>query len=162
MINLQKPLFKLLTGFLTFTSLIAQETVPASGGNATGSGGSAGYTIGQVAYTQQSPTSGSVSAGVQQAYEITVVNSIAEAKNINLSVKAYPNPTTDFLTLEVKDFEQSTLLFQLFDMSGKLIVSDKVNANSETVNMKNIPSATYFLKIIHNNLEIKTFKIVKL
>ncbi|MBK8807573.1 MAG: hypothetical protein IPO21_13425 [Bacteroidales bacterium] len=36
--------------------------------------------------------------------EITVTNSIAEAKGITLSIMAYPNPTADFLTLEVKDF----------------------------------------------------------
>jgi hypothetical protein len=34
-------------------------------------------------------------------YEISVVTGIDEAKGINLSVTAYPNPTTDYLTLEV-------------------------------------------------------------
>ena len=32
------------------TSLQAQETIPASGGNATGAGGSVSYTVGQVVY----------------------------------------------------------------------------------------------------------------
>ena len=31
--------------------LLAQETVPATGGDASGSGGSTSYTIGQVVYT---------------------------------------------------------------------------------------------------------------
>jgi hypothetical protein len=42
----------------------AQNAIPASGGNATGSGGSVSYTFGQVVYTTKSGTGGSVAQGV--------------------------------------------------------------------------------------------------
>lgn len=141
---------------------MAQETVSTSGGNATGSGGSASYTVGQVAYTQQSSTSGSVSAGVQQGYEIAVVNNIGSALSNGIDCKAFPNPAVNQLILTVTTENISGLSYGLYDMNGKLIVSDKVNANSVSVNMEKISSATYFLKIIRNKIEIKTFKIVKL
>ncbi|RLD56213.1 MAG: T9SS C-terminal target domain-containing protein, partial [Bacteroidetes bacterium] len=75
--------------FLGLSNLQAQEVIPATGGEASGSGGSASYTVGQVVYTTNTGTNGnSVSQGVQQPYEISVVTGIAEAKDINLEVSA--------------------------------------------------------------------------
>ena len=146
---------------LGLTGLQAQESVNATGGNASGSGGSASYSVGQVVYTTNTGTNGSVAQGVQQPYEILVVTAIEEAKGINLSVSAYPNPTTDYLTLEVKDFELSTLYFQLYDMNGKLLQSEKITGNQTSIVMSNLVPATYFVKVTQGNKEVKTFKIIK-
>ena len=45
--------------------LHAQETVPATGGDATGSGGTSSYTVGQVVCTTNTGSNGSVAQGVQ-------------------------------------------------------------------------------------------------
>ena len=57
--------------------------------------------------------------------------------------------------------EFSTLNFQLYDISGKLIESRKIISRTETIAMANLASATYFLKVTNNNNEVKTFKIIK-
>ena len=54
------------------TRLQAQETIPAIGGNASGSGGSVSYSVGQAVYTTNTGTNGSVPQGVQQPFEISV------------------------------------------------------------------------------------------
>jgi hypothetical protein len=146
---------------LGLTGLQAQESVNATGGNASGSGGSASYSVGQVVYTTNTGTNGSVVQGVQQPYEISVVTGLEEAKGIHLSVTAYPNPTTDYLTLEVKDFELSNLNFQLYDMNGKLLQSEKITGNQTSIVMSSLVPATYFVKVIQGNKEVKTFKIIK-
>ena len=64
---------------------------------------------------------GSVAQGVQQPFEISVITGLEEAQGINLSVRAYPNPTTDYLTLSISEFDISNLLYQLYDMQGKLL-----------------------------------------
>lgn len=138
----------------------AQQAVTASSGDASGNGGTSAYSIGQVVYTVCTGTNGSVAQGVQQPYEISIVLGI-DNHSINLELKAYPNPTTIFLTLNVGKAELSTLNFQLYDMSGKLIESRKIISGTETIGMKNLPSATYFLKVSNNNKEVKTFKIIK-
>ncbi|MDD2634269.1 MAG: hypothetical protein PHW82_02085 [Bacteroidales bacterium] len=51
---------------LGITGLQAQESVNTTGGNALGSGGSVSYSAGQVIYTNNTGTSGSVAQGVQQ------------------------------------------------------------------------------------------------
>lgn len=71
---------------LGLAGLQAQTSVNVTGGNASGSGGSASYSVGQFVYQTHTGTSGSVSEGVQQPYEISVVTGLEEAKGINLSV----------------------------------------------------------------------------
>jgi hypothetical protein len=33
--------------------------------------------------------------------------------------------------------------------------------STETIGMENLPSGTYILKVVKNNEEVKTFKIIK-
>lgn len=146
---------------LGLTGLQAQESVNATGGNASGGGGSVSYSVGQVVYTTNTGTNGSVAQGVQQPYEISVVTAIEEAKGINLLISAYPNPTTDYLTLEVKDFELTNLSFQLYDINGKLLQSEKITGNQTSIVMSNLVPANYFVKVIQGNKEVKSFKIIK-
>ena len=138
----------------------AQQATTATGGDASGSGGTVAYSVGQIVYTTNTGTTGSVAQGVQQPYEISIVTGLEDTQ-ISLNMQAYPNPTTDYLTLNVGNFELSTLNFQLFDISGKLVESRKIISSSETIGMANLPSATYFLKVTNNNKEVKTFKIMK-
>jgi len=146
---------------LGLTGLQAQTSVNATGSNASGSGGTVAYSVGQVVYTTNTGTNGTVAQGVQQPFEISVVTGLKEAKGINLSVTAYPNPTIDYLTLEVKEFDLSNLRFQLYDMRGKLLQSEKITNNQTSIIMINLLPSTYFLKVIQGNKEVKTFKIIK-
>jgi hypothetical protein len=149
----------LLLGF-GITTIQAQQATTATGGVGFGSGGTATYSVGQIAYTTHTGTTGSVAQGVQQPYEIQIVLGVKDHQ-ISLNMQAYPNPTTDYLILNVSNFEFSTLSFQLYDISGKLIENKKITGATETIRMGNLPSDTYFLKVINNNKEIKTFKIIK-
>lgn len=151
----------LLALAFSFSTATAQESINATGGDASGGGGSSSYSIGQVVYTTNTGTSGSVAQGVQQAFEISVVTGIEKAKGINLSVTAYPNPTTDYLTLRIDEFEILNLSFQLYDMSGKLLQNEKITGNQTSIAMGNLVPSNYFVKVIQGNREVKTFKIFK-
>ena len=146
---------------LGLTGLQAQTSVNATDGDVSGSGGSVSYSVGQVVYTTHTGTSGSVAEGVQQPYEISVVTGLEEAQSINLSVTAYPNPTTDYLTLRIDEFEISNLSFQLYDMNGKLLQNEKITGNQTSIVMSNLVPANYFVKVIQGNKKVKTFKIIK-
>ena len=146
---------------LGLTGLQAQTSFNSTGKNTSGSDGSVSYSVGQVVYTSNTGTNGSVSQGVQQPYEISVVTAIEKTKGINLSVTAYPNPTTDFLQLKIENEEIKDLSFQLYDLQGKLLRSEKIISNQSSINMGNLISSTYFVKVISGNKTIKEFKIIK-
>jgi hypothetical protein len=143
---------------LSLGGLHAQENPTAAGGDATGTGGSASYTLGQVVYTTATGTNGSVSQGLQQAYEISTTVGINET-SIHLELSVYPNPTTNYLTLKVDDFE--TITFQLIDLQGKIIENKKVMHSTTTIVMESLPKAIYFLAVTKNNQIVKTFKVIK-
>jgi hypothetical protein len=140
--------------------LSAQETVPATGGDATGIGGSSSYTVGQVVYTTNTGTNGSVAQGVQQPYEISTSVGI-EVTEINLELVVYPNPTTNVLNLNIGNYNNEKLTYQLYDMQGKLLDSKHVINNSTPIVMQELPKSTYLLSVLDNNSLIKTFRIIK-
>lgn len=158
----KKPLLILiLTIGLAHLNLFAQVDVPTSGGDASGSDGSASYSVGQVVYTTNTGTDGSVAQGVQQPYEISIVTEIEEAKEISLTFSVYPNPTTNFLKLNIGNYTPENLNYQLYDASSKIIESKKVYTIETSIYMENTARGIYFLKIIENNKVVKTFKIIK-
>jgi hypothetical protein len=154
-------LFALLLLGLGLSGLQAQESLSPTGNDATGSGGSVSYTVGQLVYKTHTGANGSVAEGVQQAYEISVPTAIEESQGINLSVSAYPNPINDYLTLSIDNFDLSNLTYQLYDMRGKLLQSERITGRQISIVMRNLVPATYFVKVIQNQREIKTFKIIK-
>ncbi|HOK75763.1 MAG TPA: T9SS type A sorting domain-containing protein [Bacteroidales bacterium] len=160
---LHKPLklSAVLLLVLGLTELQAQTSLNATGGNISGSGGSASYSVGQVVYTTSSGANGSATQGVQQPYEISVVTAIEEAKGISLVVSAYPNPTSNYLVLNIEEFEILNLSYQLYDIQGKLLKNEKITGNQTSIEMSNLIPGTYFLKVIQANKEVKTFKIIK-
>ena len=147
----------------------AQQATVAAGGTASGNGGTVSYSIGQVVYTTATGTNGSVAQGVQQTYQITAVTGIEEAKGISLEVSAYPNPTTDHLTLTVGtsvSFNDQPMSYKLLDMNGKVIETQKIVEENTTIVMSNLLPANYFLTVVKtmdgkSPQEVKTFKITK-
>jgi len=159
-------LFAILMLVIGLTALHAQQTITAAGGNAAGSGGSVSYSVGQVFYTTNTGTGGSVLQGVQQPYEISVVTAIEEGKDISLQCSVYPNPAASYLIVHFDGEVKNAYSASLFDMNGKLLASWDITGSDTRIGMSNLPIATYFLKIRQtkntaSQSEIKTFKIIK-
>jgi hypothetical protein len=156
--------FAILFLGLGLTALQAQNAIPATGGSASGNGGTCTYSVGQVVYTTNAGSNGSVAQGVQQPFEISVVTALNKAKGISLSVSAFPNPTTDCLNLNV---DASTLLniqsmsYELLDMNGKLLETKRLEGDHTGIVTSNLITSIYFLKILQETKEVITFKIIK-
>lgn len=140
--------------------MMAQQTVNASGGNATGSGGSSSYSIGQITYNEQTGAGGSINQGVQQSVEIFTLSG-AEFENIKLEAVVYPNPTVSDVALKISAFPLDNLSYGLFDIQGKMMRNGTISSEETIFNMESYPAAIYILKINSNNKELKTFKIIK-
>jgi len=138
----------------------AQKDVMAAGGNATGSGGSASYSVGQVVYTTATGTNGSANQGVQQPYEIFIVG-VDENPGINLQLRVYPNPTSIQVTLDIGSRDPENLVYMLYDLRGKQLESQKIRTELTMITMTNLPSGTYILKVLDGQSLLRTFKIIK-
>jgi spore coat protein U-like protein len=158
--NKSKKLVFLLALVLVANLATAQESTNVSGGNATGSGGSVSYSVGQVVYTTNTGSSGSVAQGVQHAYEISVV-AVKDA-TLNISLNAFPNPTVDVLTLQISNYNNEKLMYQLYDLNGKLISSEQIIASQTQINTATLHTAAYFIDVLNQeNKKVQSFKILK-
>lgn len=159
----KKHLVIILTLFFTICSSLnyAQSGTNAAGGEATGNGGNVSFSIGQTTYQSLKASNGSVSEGVQQPFEISVLATQENMEGIQLLINAYPNPTTDHLTLSISNFEEPNLSYQLFDMQGRLILHESITNSNTDISLANLVSSTYILKIYQRNSSLKTFKIIK-
>ncbi len=150
----------LMAGLLWTGLAQAQVSTNASGGDATGSGGTVAYSIGQLVYTTNTGSNGSAAQGVQLAYEIFTVG-IKETE-LNILLTAFPNPTMGELTLQISNFNNEKLAYHLLDMQGKQLRNGQVTAQQTQINMNGLPSATYFIQVVNQeNKKVQSFKIIK-
>jgi len=155
-----RPILLLTAGLLLASFALTQESANSSGGDVTGSGGTVAYSIGQVVYTTHTGSNGSVAQGVQHAYEIYTL--VIKETEMNISLTAFPNPTTDHLILEIRDYKSEKVSYQLCNLQGKLISEEQITAKQTQINMSALPIATYFVNVINqDHKKVQTFKIIK-
>jgi hypothetical protein len=155
-----KKIVLLIIFILVFLAVKAQETVPVSGGQATGIGGTISYTIGQLVYTNPSTAAGSLNQGIQQSIEFVTLSN-PELTAVTLKALTYPNPTTDFIILSLKDANLTGLSYTMYDLLGRLVNKGTVATFETKIGMKGLPIGVYILRVQQNNKKMKTFKIIK-
>jgi len=147
----------------TISGLCGQEAILSSGSDASGTGGNVAYSVGQAAYAHFSSQEGQVSLGVQQPYLVIVVGNDDPVSTI--SVVMYPNPVKTFGVLELSGqkvaMHPNTCSCQLYDIFGRLLLQQDIVDHTTHVPMEQFENAVYFLKVICQNAEIKTFKVIK-
>ncbi len=141
------------------TSIYSQQTISASGGEATGDG-TVSYSVGQLVNNMNIGSNGTVTQGVQQTIEFAVLSN-PELIALTLSAVTYPNPTTDYIVLALTNASLTDLSYMMFDVQGRLVTKGKVQQEATQIAMKNLETGVYILKVNQNNSELKTFKIIK-
>ena len=137
----------------------SQTAVVTAGNDFTNNSGSLSYSLGQVVYTTNTGSDGTVSEGVQQAYEIFTLK--VEDHRLKPSMTVYPNPTEDIVNLRIDDLNSDKLSYMLFDLQGRLIKQGKLTENFTPIKVQDLPSASYIMKISKNHKAFKSFKIIK-
>ncbi|MBT3421573.1 MAG: T9SS type A sorting domain-containing protein [Bacteroidetes bacterium] len=84
----------------------------------------------------------------------------------NFDLTLYPNPTKDFVIIEIEGLFNSKINnanFYLYDLNGKLVnfeIDKTENENILIMNLENLNNSIYVLKVVINNQFITTSKIV--
>ena len=75
----------------------------------------------------------------------------------NETFKAYPNPVKDILNLS---YIQEISNVELYNIVGQQVIVKTVNANQSQIDMSQLVSGTYLVKVFADN-QIQTIKVVK-
>lgn len=141
-------------------TFFAQSAIIPAGGNAVGESGSVSFTVGQIDYVEAKGTGGSLSQGIQQPFEIEETLGVEE-KHITLNAVVHPNPTADYVTLNISESEIKNMNFILSDAQGKQISNGVVSDSETKITMSQLSAGLYFLNIQTSGKDVKIFKIIK-
>ena len=79
--------------------------------------------------------------------------------------KAYPNPTSAVINLDISEYQDKTLNIQLLNMMGTQVKTKKVDAHSAQmleIDVNDLPSGTYLLVIKSINTQGLTDQIQRI
>lgn len=139
--------------------LWGQQNTVSAGGEATGTGGTVSYSVGQIDYSFQSGTNGSVSQGVQKPLT-TEINNLIEFEK-EFSVLLFPNPTVAELHVDLKEVSLDHLNYVLTDAKGKQIQTLKVTSEKVTINMTDYTRGNFFLNFVQEGKIVGSYTVIK-
>lgn len=135
---------------------IGQQSVVASGGDATGSSGSISYSVGQIAYTH-SPT-GILNEGVQQPFEIFITS--IDDSFYQFQLNLYPNPTSRELIVEMKNYIDG-ISASIYDAEGRLIQEINLLSAVTSISVSDWAAASYFIRLTDKGGRSAGYQVVK-
>ena len=97
--------------------------------------------------------------GVNKVNTHTPISGGAE----DFDVKIFPNPSTQYITIQLNSTEIGLSYIKLFDMSGKVFLSQKVQAENRTIelDLKFVPSGIYIVHFYSENGTSLSRKVIK-
>jgi hypothetical protein len=158
-----KSKFRLLfTVVLVFNivGVFAQQAVLSSGKAISKDGYSVSYSIGELA-VQTHESSGAILTQGQQQGSL-IVTAIGTPRLSGFTLKAYPNPVKEYITLDIQKGPLSDLKLRLSTITGVTLENREIDSNSETIQMNQYNGGIYLLQVTgRGGQPIQTFKIVK-
>lgn len=152
-----KPMLYLGVSLFFTANCFTQQNCVASGGTASGSGGSLTYSVGQNDYSNAGSTSGSINEGVQQPFEFFKENSLDE---IEVNYTIFPNPTQEGITISLSPQEKISE-FALVDLNGKQLLRSPIKEVEFTIDLSTLAPSTYFVNLFQDAVLAETIKIIK-
>ena len=139
----------------------SQNRIVASSNDIVNSGGSLSYSIGLVDYLSITDSIYQLNCGVQIPFEMFETKNSNLINNSNYN-KIYPNPTSDFLYIELSEKSIFDLKYEVYDLNFHKLEEKNITEKVTKISLNNFPESLYFLRIIENSNQIKIFKIIKI
>ena len=107
--------------FIGFGQFTTPSVVSSSGDSYSNGGVIMDYTLGEIVIETFSNTANILTQGFHQG-DLKVSTAVV---NLDIKTKIYPNPTTNFLIIELEKNVNAELL--VYDINGKIVIKDKLN-----------------------------------
>ena len=77
----------------------------------------------------------------------TLTNVLANEEEQNQTIKVYPNPTNDFIQIEIPAFTKGVFSLKINDLTGRNLseVEMKGGQKAYSIDIQKLPQGTYFL-----------------
>lgn len=139
---------------------VPRQVLATEGGSSLTESMMVSWTLGEMTTTTGEHQNGYYTQGFHQPQ--IEVKAIDTQGDDPFAATLFPNPTKGLLEVQV---ENQTHLFQinLYDVSGRLLWAKKTASPVEQIDLSNLPSAQYLLKIDIPDLKtVRTFQVTKI
>ena len=106
--------------FIGFGQVTTPSVVSSSGDSYSNGGVIMDYTLGEIVIETFSNTANILTQGFHQG-DLKVTTAVV---NLDIKTKIYPNPTTNFLIIELEKNVNADIL--VYDINGKIVIKDKL------------------------------------
>lgn len=93
----------------------------------------------------------------EMAGKVTVVSRLSMEDKFLKNLNFFPNPVKNYLTIS-SQFKISN--YQIYNVLGSLVAEANTSGRTITIDMSNLNSGLYFVKVVSNNME-SSLKIAK-
>jgi hypothetical protein len=127
-----------------FSQSIAPQVVASAGDHYVAVGVQLSWTTGESMIDTYTAGGSMITQGFHQT-QLTIT-AVEEQNPHNLQVSIYPNPTSEQLTISIPENEND-MTMNLFDMNGKLILSEQLSGTEKRLNVSALADAYYILQL---------------
>jgi len=122
---------------------VATPSVVSSSGDSYSNGGVImDYTLGEIVIETFSNSANILTQGFHQG-DLKITTAVV---NLDIKTKIYPNPTTNFIIIELEKNVNAELL--VYDINGKIVIKDKLrDEQKKQLDFSFLTQGNYFLHI---------------
>jgi len=84
-----------------------------------------------------------------------------EGDSNDFEFKIYPNPTNNYVTVKIVSATNALYVFQVFDSYGRYIMAEEIHSHEKTIDISNIRSGFYIVRLASSGNVYKTKKLIK-
>ncbi|MDY0202191.1 MAG: T9SS type A sorting domain-containing protein [Tenuifilaceae bacterium] len=137
---------------------VVQQAVVSGGEYHKKDAGSISWSLGETAVSTLAEGEYIITQGFQQS-KLTVT-AIDKEPSISINIKAYPNPTNNYVFIEV-DGEITNLKYEVYTVNGLNIAEKPFDSNPQNIAFGQLNSGVYLIRIQRDNQTIRTLRVVK-
>ena len=104
-----------------FGQILSPSVVSSSGASYSNGGVIMDFTLGEIVIETFSNNANILTQGFNQG----IIKIVLSVSDIDIKTKIYPNPTTNFIIIELEKNVNADIL--VYDINGKIVIKDKLN-----------------------------------
>ncbi len=135
------------------------QVIASSGGSGQGGGTSMTWTLGEPAVATMTPGNMMFTPGFHQP--VLIASAVSSNEGIPFTIEVYPNPSRDFIVIQLHDVGFQEFKYLLFDAGGRLLYQINPDKAVTCIDLGKYTSGMYLLKTLQAEKEISTFEIIK-
>ena len=150
-----------IISFFFNNQIFSQSTITTSGGDFKSDKNSFSFTVGQILTSQDLSKSTSLfgenvilSHGVQQVF----IQNCDD--NSRVEIIATPNPSSGIVTLNLINWDEEEIQYNVFDVLGKNVLSSSISDDQLRLDLSFLSSGMYIISLGYHCGSLSSFKII--